>query len=804
MLSKRLRNAAFAVAALVVFLSQLVNAQASPAKVSGTIQDASGSVIAGVHVTLLNSAAIPVASASTNAEGRFALAKVAAGSYTLTADFGGFESLRREVTVSLAPVELTLTLRVRSVRQSVEVTAPASYVATDAAAGTKVNLPLMETPVAVAVIPQQVLLDQQTVNLVDALINVSGVAATNDSYGTSDSFSIRGFDAMSLLYQDGMKLDEYSGSGFAQDMANVEEVQVVKGPASVLYGQAEPGGLVEVITKKPQAGRFANLGQQFGSHQFFRTTADVDQPLIGKQLLARLVVSGTDANSFRNFVHTNEFNLYPSLSWRASKRFDFTLQSAYQTGSNYLDNGIPLVLDSSGASATPVKVPYSSNFVDYGANRSNNTQYSLKPTIQMQLAENWQLRLQYKFESINEPTPVDEYYTGDVDASGNLARAIFTSPRFRHRFNHVLADVPGKFSLGAVKNNFLIGFDFYKESGGWFGNTSLSPATINVFAPVYNQPYGTPDPSGDIGAVQGWTEYGAYIQDVAELPGRVFVLGGVRLNWSEQLEDYTFGTPVNSTYSTDVHDRPATPRAGLLWRPKPYVSFYASFTANYGASALGATSASLKFLPPESADQVEFGVKTEWLNRRLTASTAVYRIIKHNIPTADPKNPGFSEAIGTARTQGIEFDVAGQPTRSLRLIAGYSCLQALTTTDNNSPSLQGQPFPSVPHYAGSVWGTWEPQQGALHGLRAGLGIQTRSGEQAYEYVSAPPLILDRISHYTTVSMMGGWEHGVGRMHLSAQINIGNLLNTRYFSNVNPSQAMPGAPFSFLPALQVKF
>jgi iron complex outermembrane receptor protein len=151
---------------------------------------------------------------------------------------------------------------------------------------------------------------------VDALVNVSGVAPTNDSYGTSDSFSIRGFDANALLYQDGMKLDQYSASGFPQDLANAEEIQVVKAPASVLYGQSEPGGLVEIITKKPHSDRFFDLNQQFGNHQFFRTTADLNQPLVKDKLLFRFVLDGTDADSFRNFVHTNQFAVYPSITWR--------------------------------------------------------------------------------------------------------------------------------------------------------------------------------------------------------------------------------------------------------------------------------------------------------------------------------------------------------------------------------------------------------------------------------------------------------------------------------------------------------
>jgi iron complex outermembrane receptor protein len=239
------------------------------------------------------------------------------------------------------------------------------------------------------------------------------------------------------------------------------------------------------------------------------------------------------------------------------------------------------------------------------------------------------------------------------------------------------------------------------------------------------------------------------------------------------------------------------------------VSLYSSYTSNYGASALYAFTANGAPLPPESANQVEFGIKTEWLDRRLSASTAVYRIIKHNIPTADPKNPIYIIAIGTARTQGIEFDVSGQVTHTLRVIGGYSSLQALTTNDTNYPSMEGLPFPSVPHNLGSLWGVWESQRRILRGLKLGAGMQTRSGEQAYEYDVDPnsfnPYYLaDRIPSFAIVNFMAGYEHAVGKVRISGQINVNNLLNRRYFSNVNPNQALPGAPFTLIPALQIRF
>ena len=799
-----------------LLLPHLTTAQSSNATITGSVQDATGSLIAGARINLHRpGAAVQVASATTDAGGRFTLPAVPFGTYTLTGEAVGFESQHKLITVSTGNTNFSLTLGIAEVNQSVTVTAPREYAVANAGAGTKIDMPLMETPVSVQVITSQVLEDQQTVNLVDALINVSGVAPTNDSYGSSDSFSIRGFDAKALIFQDGIRQDEYA-TGLPQDMANVEEIEVVKGPASVLYGQAEPGGLVNIVTKKPHERRFSRLNQQFGNHQFYRTTADINQPLVGNRMLFRFVLNGTDAKSFRDFIQTKQFNVYPSLSWRPSKWADLTLQTSFERGSNFLDNGIPFL-----ANGAPANVPISRDYIDEGTNKAPLQQYTIKPMLTVHLAENWPLRLQYKLERYTQPrTTADEYYSGDVDSNGNLARSGLTTDYYHFHTNQVVADLPGKFPFGKVKNNFLIGFDFYKHAGD-YDYSVFFPQDINIYAPVYSQPLGAITFLGY--NTLGGTEYGAYVQDVAELPGRLYVLGGVRLDWTNTWEDYF---PPGGSPNAYVADKPKTPRAGLLWQANDHVSLYSSYTSNYGASALGGNTPGQKFLPPESADQVEFGAKSEWLDKRLTASTAVYRIIKHNIPAPDPANPALLIAIGTERTQGVELDVAGQIATGLRLIANYSNLQAITTRDTNSVattgalSQQGLPFGSTPHFTGNLWATWEPQQVLLRGLQIGLGTVTRSGEQAYDCpidprdpngnttctttVTTPYFVLDRIPHFTIVNLMTGYAHDWGKTHISAQININNLLNKRYFSNVNPSQALPGAPFTILPEVKVSF
>jgi len=213
------------------------------------------------------------------------------------------------------------------------------------------------------------------------------------------------------------------------------------------------------VTKKPHPGRFGTVEQQFGNHQFYRTTADLNEPIVGTKLLSRVAFDGTDAGSFRDFVHTNEFNLYPSVTWQPRSLAGLTLRFEDQKGSDYLDNGIPFVSSSVSdgeivAIGSPAKAPYSSNFIDTDSNKTTTTQFVARPELPLHLAENWPLRLEYKYFYVDAPTSLDEVYTGDADSSGNLSRFGFTEGYFHHRTSQVLADLPGKFNLGAIKNTF--------------------------------------------------------------------------------------------------------------------------------------------------------------------------------------------------------------------------------------------------------------------------------------------------------------------------------------------------------------
>lgn len=762
--------------------------------ISGAVVDASGSVVVGARVKLLDSHEVLQQSVVTGSDGTFTFADLPNGGYIVLVEHRGFETAREETAISgrSAAPSLRITLLVATVRQTVDVTTAGMYVVPDALGATRTDTPIMETPVSIQVITQQVMKDQQVVRLDEAVQNVSGVIPNNDSYGTNDSFSIRGFDAMEMTYEDGLRLDQYSNAGFPIDMANVERVEVVKGPASVMYGQAEPGGVVNIITKQPLDTSHYSLQQQFGSYDFYRTNFDATGPFLGKNLFYRLTLDYENAGSFRDFVHTNWLSLFPSLQWRPNDRTQVTATFNYATGSMVLDNGIPFLAD-----GTPANIPISRNLAEPNTNRSPSTDYYGKVLASHEFEKNWQLRLAYKTEYIDNPSPNGLYYAGDADANGDLQRYGFTENYFYHLTNQVVADVLGKFSAFGLKHSVLAGFDYYGQDGHYDANIYF-PASINIYNPVYGQPYTPPDPAGDFYVHNSQTAYGAYLQDQVALPGKLHFLAGVRFNWVN-----TFNNGYSQATSVSDHPTP-TPRVGLLWQPRSAVSLYGSYTSNYGATPLGNLTPDGQTLPPQSAKQFEVGVKTEWLQRRLVATASVYQITKQNIPTADPSNPAYSIAIGEARSRGIELDVSGQIVSGWRIIGGYSYISALVTKDNNTPSLAGLRFPDAPFDSGSIWSVYEFQRGGAKGLKLGAGVIARSQQVNYESPDGVTYFADRIPGFAVANLMAGYSWQFEKARLTAQLNINNLFNKTYFLSVNPSQAMPGAPTIVMPAVRVEF
>ena len=484
--------------------------------------------------------------------------------------------------------------------------------------------------------------------------------------------------------------------------------------------------------------------------------------------------------------------MFPSLAWRPSQQTQVIATLHYARGTMVLDNGIPFLSD-----GTPANIPISRNLAEPNTNRSPVTEHSGKILASHEFRKNWQVRVAYRSQYVDNSSPNSVYYAGNADVNGDLQRYGFTENYFYHLTRQVVADVTGRFSALGMNHSLLAGFDYYQQDGHYDANIYF-PASINIYQPVYGQPYTPPGPAGDLVVHNGQAAYGVYVQDQVTLLKNVHLLAGVRFNWAS-----TF----NSGYghATSVTDNPApTPRVGVLWQPKPQWSIYGSFAENYGATPLGSLTPGGKTLPPESAQQFEVGVKSEWLQKRLVATASIYQITKQNIPSADPSNPAYSIAVGEARSRGLELDVSGQISAGWRVIGGYSYIDATITKDTNSPSLQGLHFPDAPYDSGRLWAVYEVQHGGVKGLKLGAGLLGRTGQVAYESPDGITYLTDRIPGWATVSVMASYTWQFERARLVGQLNINNLFDRKYFVSVNPSQALPGPPITALPLLRLEF
>lgn len=680
---------------------------------------------------------------------------------------------------------------------------PTAYYVPDAVAATKTETPTIQTPVSVQIIPQQVLLDQQVTRLNEALQNVSGVIQNNDSYGTGDSFSIRGFDAMEETYENGLKLDQYSTSGLTRSLANVDSIEVVKGPASVLYGRAEPGGLVSIVTKKPLDDPYYSLGQEFGSYDFYSTTLDATGPInTNNTLLYRFNLDYENSGSFRDFVYAHRLFLFPTLEWKPNDWNRAILELQYGTGTEVLDNGIPFLTN-----GTPANVPISSNYSEPNSNASQSDDYVAKLSLEHDFNEDWKARLVYKFEHHSSPYSSTIDYAGDAGSDGtpsDLQRYWFPQPSSDSSTHQAVFDLVGKFETFGIQHTVDGGFDYYQADESWSALITPNAPTINIYNPVYGQPL----PSyaltnAYLAANLGQHSWGGYLQDQMELPWNIHLLAGFRYDQGHTFENY-YDYYGNETPTSQIDHPSPTPRVGILWQPVPQASVYATYTENFGDSPLGNTPVPGQILPAESAQQYELGVKTEWFQKRLSATASIYELTKQNIPTADPTNSNYTIAIGEARSRGFEFDLAGQMTKGWSVIGSYSYIDSVTTQDNNSPRFQGLRFPGIPYNSGSLWTTYQVQRGPLKGLKFGAGVLYRDPEIAWESPTGGSYQADRIPSYAIFNAMASYGWKMWKTKFTAQLNVNNVFDRNYFSSVNPSQAMPGEPFNLMGSLRLEF
>ncbi|MBE9001844.1 MULTISPECIES: TonB-dependent receptor [unclassified Nostoc] len=659
------------------------------------------------------------------------------------------------------------------------------YRVPEASGATRTDTPIRDIPQSIQVIPRQVLKDQQITRLTDAIRNVSGIVEGDSFAGTVDNFNIRGFDFNST-FRDGFR----EPGDTLRELANIEQIEVLKGPASVLYGNAEPGGIINLVTKRPLSTPYYSADFSAGNFSYYRPSIDISGPLNpDKSLLYRLNVAYENGSSFRDFVDSERSFFGPIFDLKLSDKTNLLVNVDYLKDERTFDQG--LVAFGRGIADIPT-----SRFLGEPGDRREVEEVNVGYRLEHRFNENLTLRNAFRYTSNDsfdyraQPLDLDE-------GTGELSRNFRSNDDYTERYS-LQTDLVSKFTTGSIQHTLLVGLDLARQKSD--GSQRRLPGgltpSINIFDPVYNlisRP-GLSELTNVVRDGNSKTEtLGIYLQDQIAFSDNFKLLIGGRFDTVDQNQFNRL-----SETRTIQYDEAFTPRIGIVYQPIQPISLYASYSRSFAPNF--AQSADNTFLEPERGTQYEVGVKVD-LNDKLSATLAAYEITKTNIGTANPNDPdGFSLPIGEQRSRGIELDVAGEILPGWNIIAAYGYTDAIVTESNDFRV--GSRVAKVPEHKASLWTTYQFLQGNLTGLGFGLGLYYLS-----DRVGGDLPTLDSDDTFTLPSYLRT-DAAIyyKRDNWRAAINIENLFGTRYFESFNfgRNTVIPGAPFTVIGTISFEF
>jgi iron complex outermembrane recepter protein len=650
---------------------------------------------------------------------------------------------------------------------------------------TRTNTPLRDIPANIQVIPRQVLEDQGGTRVDDALRNVSGITFGNSFGGRLSQFTGRGFPV--TQFRNGLLEGSSAGALFrfnsltSVETADIEQIEVLKGPASVLFGQVEPGAVINYVSKKPLFRPSYNASLNVGSYGLFRPTFDFSDKLDPQGNASyRLNVAIERAESFRDFVETDRIFIAPSLAWKISPRTLLTFEGSFLKDERPIDRG--LVALGRGVPDVPI-----SRYLGPGSEPNEFDEKRAYLTLDHQFSDRLSLRSTLRVTRSEELRPL-------TVQAGNLRPDNRTVPLSSSTIDQLFEtytwrnDLIAKFNTGSIRHTLLAGIELVKISG-WFNNNftgTVSP--IDLFNPDYSRVVISPlrrrpelDYTNDV------KNLGIYLQNQIDLTDNLKLVLGGRFDSYDQ-EELRPSAPALSIRQTGTE---FSPNAGLVYQPSNTLAFYANYARSFQPQI--GRDLDRQTFQPERGTQYEVGVKADLIPGRLSATLAGYKITKTNVLTSDPRDQNFSIQVGEQRSQGIELDVVGEILPGWNVIASYAYTDAEIVRDNRFAS--GNRLINIPFNTASLWTTYTLQSGSLRGLGFGAGVffvDGRSGDLANSFEVPSYARVDASIFYST-----------GRVR--AGLNFKNVFDTVYFAGTQGrSSILPGIPFMVQGTLSVQF
>lgn len=678
------------------------------------------------------------------------------------------------------------------------------------------NTPLKDMPQNIQTVNTETLKLVAATKLTDALDLVSGVAHLNNFGGLWDGYAIRGFAGDSNNVPTGMLVNGFNGGrGFSgpRDASNVETIEVLKGPTSAMFGRGEPGGTVNVVTKKPLFRDYGYVTVQGGSWNQWRVEADFTHPL-SDSFSIRVNGAYEEGDSFRDTVHTKKFFITPSMLLKLGDDTSISYELEYSNQKIPFDRGIPIYNNDF------TRLPPSRYLGEPGDGPVSAEVLGHQLTFQHNFNDKWTLLSGFGYRT------TDLVGIGEYPEFAAARQPFFTTGTTLSRQRRSLdfhskdltlrAEINGEFNLGSMVNHLVFGADYnrfdldqiqtrYRPPAFNSTTTMAQMNAIDVFNPVYGA-YPAPNAftSNVFNKIEIDHSWGAYFSDQIDLTDWLKLRAGGRYDEFRQ----TITDRLNPPKTTAPGINPAyqkvtrfSPQFGLVAQPTSTLSLYATygegFRPNNGQAFDGSTFA------PETSKSYEVGAKFTSADKRISATLAIYQMDKTNVLTSDP-NPahsGFVIAIGSARSKGIELDVNAKLPEGFNLLLAYAYTDAFSRStvldpDFAKPILPGDPLINVPKNSANVLLTKDFELGGDSKAMIGAGVQyidRRLGETATTYFLPSATLVKLVASVDVNS------------HIRINANVDNLFNKRWFANSYAALwTFPGAPRSFKVSATYKF
>jgi iron complex outermembrane receptor protein len=672
----------------------------------------------------------------------------------------------------------------------------------------KTNIKPLDLPQATFVIGKETIIQQQIVRLSDVVKNANGVyvsGASSASGNNQEELGSRGFTfSGGNTFKNGVRIN----GSLIPETNSLESIEILKGSSALLYGNVAPGGILNLITKKPRFDHGGELSFRNTEYNFFKPTVDVYGSVNNSTTVAyRFISSYEQGNSFRTNVQTDRIYFNPSFLLDISSKTNILIEADYTKDNRTPDFGLTTI------DYKVIELPRNL-FLGFNWGKFKSEQVGFTATINHDLKKNWQLKGIFSYQGYNTNllSSLRPNATNLVQANGDWTRGV-QKTNTTQDYSLVEIDLNGKFKTGKINHTLLFGLDADQSNTNTLAYKNITfYDKINIYNPYYilekNALYAnTIEPAMDknTNALANIKRAGIYFQDLVELNKKLKVLAGLRYSYLENTTNtLTFST--NENAETKTNDNIISSRLGLVFQPTKTNSIFASYSDSFVLNT--GTDINLKALPNSTIHQYEIGIKNEFLKGKIVANLTSYLIDYGNLAQTDfsngNTNTNIKELAGAYQSKGVEIDVTGH-LKSWKLIAGYSFNETKYTKSNiYNPGTHLRFSPKNTANASAFY-TFETSK--LKGLELGLQstyIGKRIGGRLKPNNASTPAELARKPIPVDGFIQFDFSIGYTIKDLTVRTRLSNLTNAVSYYVYDDNTVTPIAPRMLTTTISYKF